>query len=79
MKSLTKMFLLACWSLCFVSMSFAAGTDAEKLRLENEWLQQQQTEESSIEAKNEAKKIGCIGVHKMGKLWMPCAPHINPD
>ncbi|WP_269622643.1 hypothetical protein [Prochlorococcus marinus] len=28
-----------------------------------------------IEAKREAKKIGCLGVHKMGKLWMPCASH----
>ena len=23
----------------------------------------------------EAKKLGCLGVHKMGKLWMPCATH----
>ena len=26
-----------------------------------------------------AKKLGCVGVHKMGKLWMPCAIHINPN
>ena len=31
------------------------------------------------QAEIEAKKIGCIGVHKMGQLWMPCATHINPD
>ena len=31
------------------------------------------------QAESEAKKIGCIGVHKMGKLWMPCATHINTD
>ena len=31
------------------------------------------------QAEIEAKKLGCIGVHKMGKLWMPCATHINPD
>ena len=31
------------------------------------------------QAEIEAKQIGCIGVHKMGKLWMPCATHINPD
>ena len=31
------------------------------------------------QAEIEAKKIGCIGVHKMGNLWMPCATHINPD
>ncbi len=31
------------------------------------------------QAESEAKKIGCVGVHKMGKLWMPCANHINPD
>ena len=24
-----------------------------------------------------AKNLGCIGVHKMGKLWMPCAIHFN--
>jgi len=23
----------------------------------------------------EAKKLGCKGVHKMGELWMPCAIH----
>ena len=23
----------------------------------------------------EAKKLGCIGIHKMGELWMPCATH----
>ena len=27
------------------------------------------------QAKEEAKKLGCIGVHKMGQLWMPCATH----
>ena len=27
------------------------------------------------EAEAKAKKIGCIGVHKMGDLWMPCATH----
>ena len=27
------------------------------------------------EAKSEAKKLGCLGVHKMGSLWMPCATH----
>ncbi len=31
------------------------------------------------QAEIEARKLGCIGVHKMGKLWMPCATHINPD
>ena len=31
------------------------------------------------QAEIEAKKLGCIGVHKMGRLWMPCATHINPD
>tara|TARA_Y100001968_G_C19284150_1_gene680768 strand:+ start:483 stop:923 length:441 start_codon:yes stop_codon:yes gene_type:complete len=28
-----------------------------------------------FEAETEAKKLGCIGVHKMGDLWMPCATH----
>ena len=31
------------------------------------------------QAEIEAKKRGCAGVHKMGKLWMPCANHVNPD
>ena len=31
------------------------------------------------QAEIEAKKLGCVGVHKMGKLWMPCAIHINPN
>ncbi len=26
-------------------------------------------------AEAEAKKLGCLGVHKMGSLWMPCASH----
>ncbi|WP_320667921.1 hypothetical protein [Prochlorococcus sp. MIT 1307] len=26
-------------------------------------------------AEAEAKKFGCLGVHKMGNLWMPCATH----
>ena len=31
------------------------------------------------QAEEKAKKIGCAGVHKMGKLWMPCATHgTNP-
>ena len=27
------------------------------------------------QAEVEAKKLGCLGVHKMGSLWMPCATH----
>ena len=30
---------------------------------------------SKAKAIEEAKKLGCIGVHKMGDLWMPCAIH----
>ena len=30
---------------------------------------------SKARAEKEAKKLGCIGVHKMGDLWMPCATH----
>ena len=30
---------------------------------------------SKAKAKKEAEKLGCIGVHKMGDLWMPCATH----
>ena len=30
---------------------------------------------SKSKAEEEAKKLGCIGVHKMGDLWMPCATH----
>ena len=30
---------------------------------------------SKAKAEQEAKKLGCIGVHKMGDLWMPCAIH----
>ncbi len=30
-------------------------------------------------AEQEDKKLGCIGVHKMGQLWMPCATHITPE
>ena len=34
---------------------------------------------TKAEAEIEAKKIGCNGIHKMGKLWMPCAIHIPPN
>ena len=34
---------------------------------------------SKSQAEREAKSLNCIGVHKMGKLWMPCATHINPN
>ena len=27
------------------------------------------------QAEAEAKKLGCLGVHKMGSMWMPCATH----
>ncbi len=27
------------------------------------------------QAQEEAKKLGCLGVHKMGNKWMPCATH----
>ncbi len=27
------------------------------------------------QAEAEARKLGCLGVHKMGTLWMPCATH----
>ena len=30
-------------------------------------------------AEAEAKKLGCLGVHKMGQLWMPCATHATPQ
>ena len=30
---------------------------------------------TKAKAETEAKKLGCLGVHKMGKLWMPCATH----
>ena len=30
---------------------------------------------SKAKAEEEAKRLGCVGVHKMGDLWMPCATH----
>ena len=30
---------------------------------------------TKAKAIEEAKKLGCKGVHKMGDLWMPCAIH----
>lgn len=30
---------------------------------------------SKSKAEKEAKKLGCVGVHKMGDFWMPCATH----
>ena len=31
------------------------------------------------QAEEAAKKLGCLGVHKMGQQWMPCATHGNPE
>jgi len=33
------------------------------------------TYSSKSRALEEAKKIGCKGVHKMGDFWMPCSSH----
>ena len=30
---------------------------------------------SKAKAEQEARKLGCTGVHKMGNLWMPCPIH----
>ena len=30
---------------------------------------------SKATAEQEANKLGCVGVHKMGDLWMPCSTH----
>ena len=30
---------------------------------------------SKSKAEEVGRKLGCIGVHKMGDLWMPCATH----
>jgi len=73
---------------------FSAGITTMGLKVwspENTAIQQSINSSNSSSAKNiyayptkskaesEAKKLGCIGVHKMGKLWMPCATHINTD
>ena len=42
-------------------------------------LQQIYAYPTKSKAESEAKKIGCVGIHKMGQLWMPCATHPNPD
>ena len=34
---------------------------------------------TKAQAEIEAKNLGCIGVHKMGQLWMPCAIHFNQN
>tara|TARA_Y100001968_G_scaffold291479_1_gene295952 strand:+ start:78 stop:518 length:441 start_codon:yes stop_codon:yes gene_type:complete len=34
---------------------------------------------TKLEAEAKAKKLGCVGVHKMGKFWMPCATHTAPE
>ena len=73
---------------------FSAGITTMGLKVwspENTAIQQSLNSSNSSSSKNiyayptksqaevEAKKIGCVGVHKMGKLWMPCATHINTD
>ena len=71
---------------------FSAGITTMGLKVwspENSAIQQSINSDSSTknifaystksQAEIEAKKLGCIGVHKMGQLWMPCATHITPD
>ena len=73
---------------------FSAGITTMGLKVwspENTAIQQSLNSSNSSSAKNiyayptksqaesEAKKLGCVGVHKMGKLWMPCATHITTD
>ena len=73
---------------------FSAGITTMGLKVwspENTAIQQSLNSSNSSSSKNiyayptksqaerEAKKLGCVGVHKMGKLWMPCATHFNPD
>ena len=31
--------------------------------------------QSKAKAESEAKRLGCVGVHKMGDYWMPCSTH----
>ena len=73
---------------------FSAGITTMGLKVwspENTAIQQTLNSSNSSSSKNiyayptksqaerEAKKLGCVGVHKMGKLWMPCATHITTD
>ena len=73
---------------------FSAGITTMGLKVwspENNAIQESINRSNSSSSKNiyayptkaqayiEAKKLGCVGVHKMGKLWMPCAIHINPN
>ena len=73
---------------------FSAGITTMGLKVwspENNAIQEQINRSNSPSQKNiyayptkaqaeiEAKKLGCVGVHKMGNSWMPCATHINPN
>ena len=73
---------------------FSAGITTMGLKVwspENTAIQQSLNSSNSSSSKNiyayptksqaerEAKKLGCVGVHKMGKLWMPCATHITTE
>tara|TARA_Y100001968_G_scaffold221019_1_gene203976 strand:- start:1982 stop:2425 length:444 start_codon:yes stop_codon:yes gene_type:complete len=73
---------------------FSAGITTMGLKVwspENSAIQQLKNTSNSSTSKNiyayptkseaviEAKKLGCVGVHKMGQLWMPCANHVNSN
>ena len=73
---------------------FSAGITTMGLKVwspENNAIQESINRSNSSSSKNiyayptkaqaeiEAKKLGCNGVHKMGKSWMPCAVHINTN
>ncbi len=68
---------------------FSAGITTMGLKVwspEGRALQQTFNEDSSpkkniyayptrAKAETKARELGCLGVHKMGDLWMPCATH----
>ena len=71
---------------------FSAGITTMGLKVwspENTAIQQSLNSSNSSSSKNiyayptksqaekEAKKLGCVGTHKMGSLWMPCATHYD--
>ena len=70
------------WTAGPVSMGLVQldGSKSHDHQLHNHTTSAQKSEPSMAypsreQAEEEAKKIGCQGVHAMGDLWMPCEPH----
>jgi len=71
MKTLTKMFLLACWCLCFVSTTYASDVEpSERIPQEEQKVQAKiPVEKVILEKKKAAAKGASLKVERIEALY----------